>query len=174
MSPPPARGSPSGVTQHQPAFQGQQGLQGHFQGECRDNRDPPPQNDEEADVASQARDAVRRPSGLEKGLRERTTNLSSGAVLRERRVPSPEGLGATRTRPTRPSHCEARGKGGVACHRDGFLRPVRRAASHFCAPRRSRCPGGTRGNDGVVQGEQNREQCGHGEIVTRLPNGSRR
>jgi hypothetical protein len=113
MSPPPARGSPSGVKQHQPALQGLQGLQGHFQGECRDYRDPLPQNDEEADVASLARDAVRRPSGLEKGLRERTTNSSSGAVVCERRVPSPAGIGATRTRPTRPSHCEARGKGGV-------------------------------------------------------------
>jgi hypothetical protein len=91
MSPPSARGSRSGVTQHQPALQitGQQGLQGHFQGECRDNRDSPAHNDEEADVTSLARDAVRRPSGLEKGLRERTTNSSSGAVLRERRVPSP-------------------------------------------------------------------------------------
>jgi len=33
---------------------------------------------------------------------------------------------------------------------------------------------GTRGNDGVVRGEQKREPCGRGEIVTRLPNGSRR
>ena len=54
-----------------------------------------PHNNEEADVASQPRDAVRRPSGLEKGLRERTTNSSSGDVLRERRVPGLAGSGAT-------------------------------------------------------------------------------
>jgi len=110
MNPPPARGSLSGVKQHQPALQG---LQGHFQGECRDNRDPPPHNDEEADVASQVRDGICNPSGLEKRLRERMTNSSSDAVLRERRVLGPAGSGATRTRPTRPSHCEAKGKEGV-------------------------------------------------------------
>jgi len=55
------------VKQHQPELQGQQGLQGHFQEEYRDNRDPPAHNDEEADVASQARNAVSRPPGVREG-----------------------------------------------------------------------------------------------------------
>ena len=110
MNPPPARGSLSGVKHHQPALQG---LQGPFQGECRDHRDPPAHTDEEADGASQVRDGICSPSGLEKRLRERPTHSSSGAGVRERRVLGPEGRGATRTRPTRPSHCEAKGKEGV-------------------------------------------------------------
>src|SRR5260370_26221418 len=61
-----------------------------------------PHNDEEADVASQARDAVRRPPGIEKRLRERQTNSSSGDVLRVRRLPGPAASGATQTGPTQP------------------------------------------------------------------------
>ena len=100
------------MKKHQPEFQGQQGLQGHFQGKCRDNRDT---------SAQRCRGGCRQPgwrrgqrtTGGEEVLRARATNSSSGDVWHVRRGPGPAGSGATRTRPTRPSHCEAGEREGV-------------------------------------------------------------